>query len=119
MASRSVRLFKNCQATNSQAYPRASFTPGSSLATSRAEKCPFKALDDCQPSWRCESSSAVGVALDIQQGRSDGRVLNIGGDVVNEWLQHASRLAATEVIKRLRDYYVTFKEPRFGSIQFL
>ena len=43
MASRSVRQLRNCHATYSQAYPRASLTPGSSLVSSSAAKWAFSA----------------------------------------------------------------------------
>lgn len=72
--SLSVNEFKNCQATNSHANPLASLTPGSSLASSKAVKCPFRALaSKSAPLYFFHNSGIVNWSSKRTEGRTRER----------------------------------------------
>jgi len=92
IASLSERVVRNCHATYSQAYPRASLTPGSSLASSNREKCDLRAL--CLVSLnfpRCAlncnrsiPSNSKTQGLDVQQSRHKSWMMNTVRNVYDE-----------------------------------
>jgi hypothetical protein len=104
--SRSERVVKNCHATYSQAYPRASFTPGSSLVSSLAEKCPFNALRLVSAFPRClyhsRVSSEVWLGPNVQEGGDERNMVDLVREVDYERLQSAALLTAPKILKRCR-----------------